>query len=297
MFSFNATFCHHKRYSYEVLWILSERLDGYRRLVDKPDKLVLHQSKVRAQYRENSLSVICARKRDIERQHSRCVNNKMYGNVRMDMDQDYRSGLRAGDYRDALIVASEDWLVREAVSRVLGAAFPGVTVDSLPTTPPPGPGGLPIVCGIRLLSDAPASAAAGFASGNPWTVLLADASSPAAGAAAASAEGGILTDWRTRPDLIIAAVGEQLRTRQVSRSGGVTGGRRNPALRLLTRRQLEVVRLIAQGKPNAEIASMLGMSENTVRIHVSAILKTLGLANRTQAALWATQNVMSDPAV
>lgn len=206
----------------------------------------------------------------------------------MDMDQDYRPGVRPGEYRDALIVASEDWLVREAVSRVLGAAFPGVTVDSLPTNPPPGPNGLPIVCGIRLLSDAPAS-------GNPWTVLLADASTSAA-AEAGGEGGGILTGWRARPDLIISAVGEQLRTRQESRAGSSTGGRRNPALRLLTRRQLEVVRLIAQGKPNAEIATMLGMSENTVRIHVSAILKTLGLANRTQAALWATQNVMSDPA-
>lgn len=215
----------------------------------------------------------------------------------MEMDQDYRSGARPGDYRDALIVASEDWLVREAVSRVLGAAFPGVTVDSLPTTPPPGPNGLPIVCGIRLLSDASASSAAGFSSGNPWTVLLADASSSEADAETVSNAGGsILTEWRTRPDQIIAAVGEQLRSRQVSRGGAVaTGNRRNPALRLLTRRQLEVVRLIAQGKPNAEIATTLGMSENTVRIHVSAILKTLGLANRTQAALWATQNVMSDP--
>lgn len=210
----------------------------------------------------------------------------------MDIDQDFRSGLRTGDYRDALIVASEDWLVREAVSRVLSAAFPGVTVDSLPTTPPAGPNGVPIVCGIRLLADAPASAAAGFASGNPWTVLLADAASPVASQTAG--ESAILTEWRARPDLIIAAVGEQLRSRQVSRSGTASGSRRNPALRLLTRRQLEVVRLIAQGKPNAEIATTLGMSENTVRIHVSAILKTLGLANRTQAALWATQNVVSD---
>src|SRR5690606_33465345 len=219
---------------------------------------------------------------------------QMYGNVRMDIDQEYRAGIRSGDYRDALIVASEDWLVREAVSRVLSAAFPGVTVDSLLTTPPPGPNGLPVVCGIRLLADAPGTATAGFASGNPWMVLLAEA------AASVPAEGeensGILTEWRTRPDLIISAVGEQLRSRQANRGASPSGNRRNPALRLLTRRQLEVVRLIAQGKPNAEIATQLGMSENTVRIHVSAILKTLGLANRTQAALWATQNVMNDPA-
>jgi len=210
----------------------------------------------------------------------------------MDMDQDFRSGLRSGDYRDALIVASEDWLVREAVSRILGAAFPGVTVDSLPTTPPPGPNGMPIICGIRLLADAPAAAAAGFASGNPWAVLLADMRQ-ASEIEIPAAEARILTEWRNRPDLIIAAVGEQLRSRQATRAGA-GGGRRNPALRLLTRRQLEVVRLIAQGKPNAEIATTLGMSENTVRIHVSAILKTLGLANRTQAALWATQNLMAE---
>ncbi|MGK2285524.1 response regulator transcription factor [Pedomonas sp. V897] len=212
----------------------------------------------------------------------------------MDMDQDFRSGLRPGEYRDALIVASEDWLVREAVSRILGAAFPGVTVDSLPTTPPPGPNGMPIICGIRLLADAPSTAAAGFASGNPWAVLLADMRQ-VTDAEIPAAEARILTEWRNRPDLIISAVGEQLRGRQATRSGSASG-RRNPALRLLTRRQLEVVRLIAQGKPNAEIATTLGMSENTVRIHVSAILKTLGLANRTQAALWATQNLASEQA-
>jgi DNA-binding NarL/FixJ family response regulator len=59
----------------------------------------------------------------------------------------------------------------------------------------------------------------------------------------------------------------------------------------LTQRQTQVLRLIAQGKANAEIATELGMSENTVRIHVSAILKALGVANRTQAALVANQMI------
>lgn len=204
----------------------------------------------------------------------------------MDLDQDFRSSLRSGEHRDALIVASEDWLVREAVSRILGAAFSGVTVDSIPTTPPPVAQGVSIICGIRILADPSAGGS------SPWAVLLADPQQ--SGADLTTAEGQVLTNWRNRPDLIVAAVGEQLRSRQANRRGtGVAAGR-NPALRLLTRRQLEVVRLIAQGKPNAEIATMLGMSENTVRIHVSAILKTLGLANRTQAALWATQNLMAE---
>lgn len=58
------------------------------------------------------------------------------------------------------------------------------------------------------------------------------------------------------------------------------------SLRLLTRRQREVAELVGKSMPNAAISAHLGLSENTVRIHVSAILKTLGLANRTALALW-----------
>ena len=51
----------------------------------------------------------------------------------------------------------------------------------------------------------------------------------------------------------------------------------------LTPRQLEVLRLLSDGQPNKTIAKTLGMAENTVRIHVSAILKTLDVSNRTEA--------------
>jgi DNA-binding NarL/FixJ family response regulator len=60
-------------------------------------------------------------------------------------------------------------------------------------------------------------------------------------------------------------------------------------LRLLTKRQRDVVELLAQGKTNAEIARDLSVSENTARLHVSVILKKLELSNRTQVALLATQ--------
>ncbi len=53
----------------------------------------------------------------------------------------------------------------------------------------------------------------------------------------------------------------------------------------LTPRQEEVLRLIARGLANKEIADVLGMSASTVRVHVTAVLKTLGVENRTQAAL------------
>jgi NarL family two-component system response regulator LiaR len=55
----------------------------------------------------------------------------------------------------------------------------------------------------------------------------------------------------------------------------------------LTERELEILKLVAQGLPNLEIAERLVISERTVRTHVSNILNKLHLANRTQAALYA----------
>jgi NarL family two-component system response regulator LiaR len=55
----------------------------------------------------------------------------------------------------------------------------------------------------------------------------------------------------------------------------------------LTERELDVLRLVAQGKSNKEIAEQLSIGEMTVRAHVSNILGKLHLASRTQAALYA----------
>ena len=57
----------------------------------------------------------------------------------------------------------------------------------------------------------------------------------------------------------------------------------------LTPRELEVLRLIAQGKANRDIAAELVVSEKTVKTHVSNILAKLHLADRTQAALYAVR--------
>jgi two-component system, NarL family, response regulator LiaR len=55
----------------------------------------------------------------------------------------------------------------------------------------------------------------------------------------------------------------------------------------LTERELEVLRLIATGQSNSEIAAQMVVSENTVKGHVSNILSKLHLADRTQAAVFA----------
>jgi DNA-binding NarL/FixJ family response regulator len=57
----------------------------------------------------------------------------------------------------------------------------------------------------------------------------------------------------------------------------------------LTSRELDVLRLVAAGKPNKEIAAELVISERTARTHVSRILRKLRLTSRTQAALWAVK--------
>lgn len=66
------------------------------------------------------------------------------------------------------------------------------------------------------------------------------------------------------------------------------------AMPSLTKRQREVLKLLAEGKRNGEIAEILGTSEFTVRVHVSAILKGLGVSNRTQAALKAQEVLRGD---
>jgi NarL family two-component system response regulator LiaR len=63
----------------------------------------------------------------------------------------------------------------------------------------------------------------------------------------------------------------------------------------LTARELEVLKLLAQGMPNHEIAETLVITDSTVRVHVSNILSKLHLANRTQAALYALQEGLIGP--
>jgi DNA-binding NarL/FixJ family response regulator len=63
----------------------------------------------------------------------------------------------------------------------------------------------------------------------------------------------------------------------------------------LTRRQEAVLRELAKGQSNKQIASALGLSEATVKVHIAAIMKSLKAQNRTHAVLTATQvGILSD---
>jgi DNA-binding NarL/FixJ family response regulator len=67
-------------------------------------------------------------------------------------------------------------------------------------------------------------------------------------------------------------------------------GTPSPRLADLTGREVEVLRLIAKGATNREIAERLVISEGTVKNHISNILSRLGLRDRTQAAIYAREN-------
>ncbi len=63
---------------------------------------------------------------------------------------------------------------------------------------------------------------------------------------------------------------------------------------MLTRREIEVLKLLSEGLFNKEIAYMLNISEKTVKNHVSNIFKKIKVSDRTQAAVYATKNNMVD---
>ena len=66
---------------------------------------------------------------------------------------------------------------------------------------------------------------------------------------------------------------------------------RRSADRDLSDRELEVLRHVAEGKPNKIIARELGITERTVKAHLTSIFNQIGVSDRTQAALWATKHL------
>jgi DNA-binding NarL/FixJ family response regulator len=60
-----------------------------------------------------------------------------------------------------------------------------------------------------------------------------------------------------------------------------------PVAHELTRRELEILRLVAEGHSNSQLARMLWVTEQTVKFHLSNIYRKLEVANRTEASRWA----------
>jgi DNA-binding NarL/FixJ family response regulator len=119
------------------------------------------------------------------------------------------------------------------------------------------------------------------------TSVLEDAS--VIGAVRAGAIGYLLKDTNAeelRRAIKAAAAGQvQLAPEAAARLMGEVRSPERPET--LTERETDVLRLVAQGMANKEIANELSIGEKTVKTHVSSILAKLGLQSRTQAALHA----------
>ena len=72
-----------------------------------------------------------------------------------------------------------------------------------------------------------------------------------------------------------------------AQAGGQAGG--------LSPREREVLALVAQGLPNKLIARRLEISEKTVKAHLTSVFRTIGVDDRTQAAVWAMRNGVAEP--
>ena len=100
------------------------------------------------------------------------------------------------------------------------------------------------------------------------------------------------------PGVTRRLISEFARTRP-NPAGGAEAGRAaaaSAALRALTPRETEVLRLVAAGLSNAEIAARLVVTEDTVKTHVSRTLGKLGLRDRTQAVVTAYESGLVVPA-
>lgn len=78
--------------------------------------------------------------------------------------------------------------------------------------------------------------------------------------------------------------------REMLRAGPVGWG--GPAH--LTEREHDVLRLVAKGLANKQIANRLGISERTVKAHLGSAFQRIGVGDRTSAALWAERNLRAD---
>ena len=111
---------------------------------------------------------------------------------------------------------------------------------------------------------------------------------------------------RTSPEDLITAVhvvaaGDALLSPSVTRrlidafARGPGAGVREPSLARLTERETEVLRALASGASNAELAARLFISEETVRTHVKRVLHKLGLRDRAQAIVLAYESGLVTP--
>ena len=124
---------------------------------------------------------------------------------------------------------------------------------------------------------------------SPPVLALAATANQAAQARAAGARGFLSRD--ASPEALAAAIMALSHGLQVSDPAlpGGTDPAESSSASLLTPREHDVLRLLAEGLPNKGVASRLEVSEHTVKFHVNSIMSKLNAQNRTEAVTLATR--------
>jgi DNA-binding NarL/FixJ family response regulator len=123
-------------------------------------------------------------------------------------------------------------------------------------------------------------------------VVLSASDDPAQIDAAFDAGAGVVCVKTAEPDDLLTAIRQAFQ-----HSIYVAGARERLAMEFpvvepvdvpeLTRRELEILRLVAEGYSNSQLAKMLWVTEQTVKFHLSNIYRKLDVSNRTEASRWA----------
>jgi NarL family two-component system response regulator LiaR len=190
----------------------------------------------------------------------------------------FRRALRVALERDHAAVTRDVATVEEAVVALRTRAVDVVLVDT---------GAAGDALGDLLRAAAGSAVVALSSSSEPDAVV---------GALAAGADGYLLKDDAVE-DIVsgvtrAAAFGESLVSPRIASHVIARLRELEPPIGPaddLSPRELEVLRLLADGRENPQIARQLEISRGTVKNHVASILEKLGVANRVQAAVWAAR--------
>jgi DNA-binding NarL/FixJ family response regulator len=202
------------------------------------------------------------------------------------------------------LIADDHPLTREGLALAVRAAMPGVTIDPIGTIAE-GERAImdrgPYRCIILDFMLPDAHGYSGFlqfqhlARQTPIVVVSAREEMPLVDAARALGAAGFLFKSRPLDDIATAIrrieAGASVFPPQSSPSGVIAGARAR--IESLSSAQFKVLLALADGRLNKQIASDLGVTEATVKAHLTAIFRKLGVTNRTQALL-AMQPLLGD---
>ena len=134
-------------------------------------------------------------------------------------------------------------------------------------------GGVPVTSALVILTEDPENLAADVLGSGVRAILPRDATPEEIVAAIQAAATGLVA---LHPDVFDSML-SRIRPGQQSEL--------DPSGQILTPREIEVLRMIAEGLGNKEIASRLRISDHTVKFHISSIFAKLGVSSRTEAVI------------